>query len=127
MIGRPFSVAGPPSCARNSSSRIGSYTAPASGLAARGSNAADAPSGTCTAATDTAKCGMPCAKLVVPSSGSTNHRKREPVRSSTLSSVTTSWSGKWDRSTSRTAPSQARSTSVTRSISPLWWTANSLP
>ena len=56
-----------------------------------------------------------------------NQTKREPVRARSVSSVTMSCDGKRERSISRIASSQARSTSVTRSISPLYSTGTPLP
>ncbi len=59
---------------------------------------------------------MPCTKFVVPSSGSTIHRRPdEPAGIDSFSSPIKPWSGKVSRIMSRTARCEATSASVTRS------------
>ena len=86
-IGAPLSVAPPPRRATKVSSRIGSCTMPSCSSAPRAS------------ASDTAKCGRPCAKFTVPSSGSRYQayccgRGRSSAAPDAASSATMRWSGK---------------------------------
>src|ERR1035441_1055653 len=102
----PFKYAPAPRSAENSSCRTGSYTTPAIASPARYSPSV------------TLNIGKPCAKFVVPSSGSTYQRYSEAFSCPPPSSATMACDGKCVRSRSTTSFSEARPASVTRSNSP---------
>src|SRR5258705_9724793 len=104
----PLKNAPSPRAAENNSSKIGLYTTPSTSSLPFAS------------AIETQKHGYPCAKFVVPSSGSTCHLYSEPVSFPVPSSAATACPGKYFCSRPTITASDRLSACVTRSYSPLY-------